>query len=135
MTTNTIFNDQQQQQQHQENENTLPQFTFEEYQAEEGFFQDYDQEMIEAVAEADYFDYYEQQQQGEDEEEEQEEEEMQQEEEYILDHSLLKLIVDVQSYLSEAPQDSPLFALQYKMYTYLKQRAFEMGMDIPNTII
>lgn len=131
MTTNTIINDQQQQQ--QQNENTLPQFTFEEYQAEEGYFQEYDQEMIEAVAEADYFDYYEQQQ--EEDEEEEDEEEIQQEEEYILDHSLLKLIVDVQSYLSEAPQDSPLFALQYKMYTYLKQRAFEMGMEIPNTII
>ncbi|CAO3631689.1 unnamed protein product [Mucor hiemalis] len=127
----TTINDQQQQQQQQQqqNENVLPQFTFEEYEAEKSYFQEYDQEMIEAVTEAECYDYYEQQ------EEVEEEEEMQQEEEYILDHSLLKLIVDVQSYLAEAPQDSPLFALQYKMYTYLKQRATEMGMEIPNTII
>ncbi|KAI9494104.1 hypothetical protein BDB00DRAFT_762685 [Zychaea mexicana] len=50
--------------------------------------------------------------------------------------SLLHLIVGVQSYLSEFNtmnvdrNDSPLVDLQYKMYTYLKQRACEMGVDM-----
>lgn len=79
--------------------------SMEEYLAEERYFYEYDQDMVETVNRAD-------------EEDERE------------DDSLLRLIVDVQCYLSEAPTDSPLFALQYKMYTYLKQRAFEMGIDI-----
>ncbi|KAI9347848.1 hypothetical protein BD770DRAFT_395455 [Pilaira anomala] len=108
------------QQQVEEEYNTmLPQFTIGEYEAEQDYFNEYDQEMTEAVTEADYYDNSEQQQQ-----------QQQQKEEAYVDDSLLKLIVDVQSYLSEAPTDSPLFALQYKMYTYLKQRAFEMGMDV-----
>ena len=50
--------------------------------------------------------------------------------------SLLHLIVGVQSYLSDASalnmdrNDSPLADLQYKMYTYLKQRACDMGVDM-----
>ncbi|KAI8070348.1 hypothetical protein BC940DRAFT_235881 [Gongronella butleri] len=52
--------------------------------------------------------------------------------------ALLKLIVGVQSYLTDmaatsssgARQDSPLLDLQYKMYMYLKQRACDMGVDI-----
>ncbi|KAI7903043.1 uncharacterized protein BX663DRAFT_509333 [Cokeromyces recurvatus] len=47
------------------------------------------------------------------------------EEDYVMDPNLFQLILDVQSYLTEAPKDSPLLALQYKMYTYLKQRAYE----------
>lgn len=90
----------------------LPQFSIGELEAEQSYFNDYDQEMAEAVTKADYYDY------------------QQPKEEAYVDDSLLKLIVDVQSYLSEAPTDSPLFALQYKMYTYLKQRASEMGMDV-----
>ncbi|KAH8556621.1 hypothetical protein BGW37DRAFT_405488, partial [Umbelopsis sp. PMI_123] len=51
--------------------------------------------------------------------------------------ALLNLIVGVQQYLADLQtagannrQDSPLLELQYKMYTYLKQRACEMGMDL-----
>jgi hypothetical protein len=113
MTTTTInndhtYNDQQKQQEQ------LPEFSYQEYESEEIYFNEYDQEMVDAVNEADYYDNQEQ-------------------EPYIADQSLLQLILDVQSYLSEAPTDSPLFALQYKMYSYLKQRASEMGMDIPST--
>ncbi|ORZ01899.1 hypothetical protein BCR42DRAFT_429837 [Absidia repens] len=49
--------------------------------------------------------------------------------------TLLKLIVDVQLYISDLANvgvdrhDSPLVGLQYKMYTYLKQRANDMGVD------
>lgn len=55
--------------------------------------------------------------------------------------ALLKLIVGVQQYLSDLQnagannhQDSPLLELQYKMYTYLKQRACEMGMDLDEAL-
>ncbi|KAI9497050.1 hypothetical protein BDB00DRAFT_745787, partial [Zychaea mexicana] len=51
--------------------------------------------------------------------------------------ALLYLILGVQSYISEMSdtglmneRDSPLFELQYKMYTYMKQRACEMGFDV-----
>jgi hypothetical protein len=108
------YNDQQQQQQQEEA------FSAQEYESEQVYFNEYDQEMVEAVNEADYYDYQEQEQE-------------QEQEPYVVDQSLLQLILDVQSYLSEAPTDSPLFALQYKMYTYLKQRASEMGMDIPSS--
>lgn len=101
------------------NDQQMPQFTLDEYQSELNYFNEYDQEMVEAVNEAEYQDYYQQEQD---------------EETNIMDDSLLKLIVDVQSYLAEAPTDSPLFALQYKMYTYLKQRAFEMGMEVPPSL-
>ncbi|EIE89425.1 hypothetical protein G6F46_003304 [Rhizopus delemar] len=81
-----------------------------EFEYENDYFNDYDQVMVDAVNEADCQDNEEQQ------------------DEYIMNDRLLKLIVDVQSYLSEAPtSDSPLLALQYKMYTYLKQRALEMN--------
>ncbi|KAI8368862.1 hypothetical protein EDC96DRAFT_504605 [Choanephora cucurbitarum] len=95
----------------------LPQFTSQEYASEQSYFNDYDQEMINAVNEADCYDYP------------KEEEDV-----YIIDEGLLKLILDVQSYLAEAPQDSPLFALQYKMYTYLRQRASELGMDVSSLL-
>ncbi|KAF1804403.1 hypothetical protein FB192DRAFT_1357534 [Mucor lusitanicus] len=123
MTTTTfdsndlILNEPQQQQQQQ---CELPHFTVDEYESELNYFYEYDQDMAQVVNEAEYQDYCYQQ-----------EEQQQEEEADIMDDSLLKLIVDVQSYLAEAPTDSPLFALQYKMYTYLKQRAFEMGMEIP----
>ncbi|KAI7887113.1 hypothetical protein K492DRAFT_173485 [Lichtheimia hyalospora FSU 10163] len=49
--------------------------------------------------------------------------------------ALLHLVVGVQSYLSDLScsglsndQDSPLNELQYKMYTYLKRRAHDMGV-------
>ncbi|KAI8889550.1 hypothetical protein K501DRAFT_282212 [Backusella circina FSU 941] len=91
-------------------------YTAEQYQAEQAYFEEYDQEMAEAM-------YC----------EEEELQENLQEEEYIVDDSLLKLIVDVQSYLSEAPTDSPLLQLQYKMYTYFKQRVSEIeGEDATN---
>ncbi|KAI8982195.1 hypothetical protein BDF20DRAFT_798166, partial [Mycotypha africana] len=87
----------------------------EDYENELSYFTHYDQEMEEAVQEADNDDYgynygynY-----GYDDN-------------HLMDDSLLKLIVDVQSYLVDASKDSPLLALQYKMYTYLKQRALEV---------
>ncbi|KAI8047827.1 uncharacterized protein B0P05DRAFT_565205 [Gilbertella persicaria] len=98
----------------------LPQFTPQEYEAEHDYFNGYDQEMIEAVNEADYYDYRQQQEEEEDV--------------YVIDQGLLKLILDVQSYIAEAPQDSPLYPLQYKMYTYLKQRVSELGMDISSLL-
>jgi U3 small nucleolar ribonucleoprotein component len=101
------------------NDKQMPQFTLDEYQSELNYFNEYDQEMVEVVNETEYQDYYQQEQD---------------EEIGIMDDSLLKLIVDVQCYLSEASTDSPLFALQYKMYTYLKQRAFEMGMEVPHSL-
>lgn len=109
------------------NENMIEQqqvekeFTVEEYEQELNYFQEYDQEMLDTIEHFDE-DYIQQQ------------EEEEEEEPYMMDESLLKLIVDVQSYLAEAQTDSPLFSLQYKMYTYLKQRALEMGMDIPPSI-
>jgi hypothetical protein len=55
--------------------------------------------------------------------------------------ALLNLIVGVQQYLADLQnagannrQDSPLLDLQYKMYTYLKQRACEMGMDLDEAL-
>ncbi|KAI8078832.1 uncharacterized protein BX664DRAFT_342821 [Halteromyces radiatus] len=56
------------------------------------------------------------------------------EEEEHDDSALLRLIVGVQMYLGETSfihdkNDTPLLDLQYKMYTYMKQRAFELGMD------
>ncbi|KAI9478475.1 MAG: hypothetical protein EXX96DRAFT_571029 [Benjaminiella poitrasii] len=77
----------------------------EEYYPSEGdYLHGYDQQMLDAVNET----YTEEK-----------------EEEYVMDASLFQLILDVQSYLTEAPKDSPLLALQYKMYTYLKQRAYD----------
>jgi hypothetical protein len=94
-------------------------YTTEQYQAEQAYFEEYDQEMAEAM-------YCE-------EEELQEDAQEDVQEEYVVDNSLLKLIVDVQSYLSEAPTDSPLLQLQYKMYTYFKQRVSEIeGEDATN---
>lgn len=94
------------------------QFSIQDIEYENAYFNDYDQEMVEAVNKADYND------------QQKEQEDQEQDDEYIIDERLLKLIVDVQSYLSEAPAaDSPLLALQYKMYTYLKQRAMEIGME------
>ncbi|SAM08598.1 hypothetical protein [Absidia glauca] len=50
------------------------------------------------------------------------------------DSALLRLILGVQMYLGETnvsgtKDDTPLMELQYKMYTYMKQRALELGMD------
>ncbi|CEI95241.1 hypothetical protein RMCBS344292_09432 [Rhizopus microsporus] len=94
------------------------QLSIQDIEYENAYFNDYDQEMVEAVNEADYND------------QQKEQEDQEQDDEYIIDERLLKLIVDVQSYLSEVPAaDSPLLALQYKMYTYLKQRAMEIEME------
>lgn len=82
--------------------------------AEETCFSQYDRDMATAVAEADYQDYcYDYQ-----------------------NDSLLELVVGVQSYLTEQQAassnksyDSPLYNLQYKLYTYMRQRALELGME------
>ncbi|KAG2186204.1 hypothetical protein INT43_002642 [Umbelopsis isabellina] len=55
--------------------------------------------------------------------------------------ALLNLVVGVQQYLADLQmtgfdnrQESPLLDLQYKMYTYLKQRAYEMGADLDEAL-
>ncbi|CAO3617520.1 unnamed protein product [Cunninghamella echinulata] len=115
-------------------------------QQEEDYFAHYDQVMD---IEADRFDYYYNEQYNDDyeafrikeedmemgEEEEQEEQEELDMTYHIEDDALLKLVVDVQSYITDLASigvdrhDSPLMDLQYKMYTYLKQKALDMGMD------
>ncbi|KAI9252161.1 hypothetical protein BY458DRAFT_523240 [Sporodiniella umbellata] len=49
------------------------------------------------------------------------------------DDSLLELIIGVQHYLSDQAKifnekvtDSPLYHLQYKMYSYLRQKTYEV---------
>lgn len=83
---------------------------------EETCFSQYDCDMANAAAEADYQDYYEEQSYD-----------------YQSD-SLLELVVGVQSYLAEQQAnstkcDSPLYNLQYKLYTYMRQRALELGVE------
>ncbi|KAI9266797.1 hypothetical protein BDA99DRAFT_506695 [Phascolomyces articulosus] len=87
-------------------------------------------------------DFMNEQQEEEDDHVEVDEESEKQQEEHGYDYqrdSLLHLIVGVQSYLSDANalhqdrNDSPLVDLQYKMYTYLKQRACDMGVDMEMT--
>ncbi|KAI7879979.1 hypothetical protein K492DRAFT_178201 [Lichtheimia hyalospora FSU 10163] len=122
-------------------------------QEEEAYFGDYDRAVAAAALSADYYDgNYDYQ----DEFVEQEDEDMmeldqeddphrQDDENNNMEHlynyqedSLLHLIVGVQSYLSDMANtgidrnDSPLLELQYKMYTYLKQRACDMGVDAEN---
>jgi hypothetical protein len=121
---------------------------------DQSYYADYDREMANAVAEADYLDYY---YQGESQVKECHDEEMthidepyhcndnglyyqhEQQEEYCYENdSLLSLIVGVQSYLEEqtsagtikGKSDSPLYSLQYKMYTYMRQRACDMGVQL-----
>lgn len=86
------------------------------YEEEEDCFADYDQEMANAVAEADYQDV--------------------EDASYDYRHdSLLELVVGVQSYLTEQQavsskiSDSPLYNLQYKLYSYMRQRALELGVQ------
>ncbi|KAI8983653.1 hypothetical protein BDB01DRAFT_722615 [Pilobolus umbonatus] len=74
--------------------------------------------MTQAVAEADYQDYY-------------------QEDTYdYRNDSLLTLVLGVHSYLSELENttkvktDSPLYHLQYKMYIFMRQRAVELGIEL-----
>ncbi|KAI9299489.1 hypothetical protein BJ944DRAFT_274196 [Cunninghamella echinulata] len=108
-------------------------------QQEEDYFAHYEQVMD---IEADRFDYYYNEQCSDDYEALQIKEDMEMEEEeeqdmtyHIEDDALLKLVVDVQSYITDLASigvdrhDSPLMDLQYKMYTYLKQKALDMGMD------
>ncbi|KAG1444467.1 hypothetical protein G6F56_010286 [Rhizopus delemar] len=83
-------------------------------------YADYDQEMNEAMEEADDMDQY------------------YSDEEYDYQNdSLLCLILGVQNYLAEQTKmygnkvtESPLYGLQYKMYTYMRQRASELGVDV-----
>jgi TATA-binding protein-associated factor Taf7 len=120
---------------------------------EDACYAQYDLEVANAVAEADYQDYYYEQQQQQLQQSQQVEEEYFDEEEekedddedeyysnqkpqqtYDYQHdSLLSLVVGVQSYLTEQEQsnnDSPLYSLQYKMYTYLRQKALELGVQL-----
>ncbi|KAI8879020.1 hypothetical protein K501DRAFT_287593 [Backusella circina FSU 941] len=114
-------------------------YTVQEYQAEQVYFNEYDMAMEEAINDADrYIEELHQMQQQEEEvgidsEIIQEEQQAPVDENYIIDESLLRLIVDVQSYLTEAPTDSPLLKLQYKMYTYFKQRVTEMDVEQTNS--
>jgi hypothetical protein len=127
--------------------------------AEEVFFAEYDEAMS---LEADYFDHHQQQiyhehqnvtdrclgnansddrhaQNQQDLQEEEEEDDNMDTDDVVYDYqddALLKLIVGVQSYISDLTSvgvdrhDSPLIGLQYKMYTYLKQRVDDMGVDV-----
>ncbi|KAI9281125.1 hypothetical protein BY458DRAFT_265016 [Sporodiniella umbellata] len=86
----------------------LPEHSIQDIEYEEEYFNDYDQEMYQTLSRADEEDNY----------------LYQSTEEYVMDERLLKLIVDVQSYLMDTPiPDSPLLPLQYKIYTFLKQHA------------
>ncbi|KAJ8656526.1 hypothetical protein O0I10_007849 [Lichtheimia ornata] len=133
-------------------------YTFPDYdiiqQEEESYFGDYDRAVAAAALTADYYDSnYDQYHpdgfvEQEDEnvmELDQEDDQQRQGDENNIEHlynyqedSLLHLIVGVQSYLSDMANagidrnDSPLLDLQYKMYTYLKQRACDMGVDAEN---
>jgi hypothetical protein len=117
---------------------------------EDAHYVQYDLEVANAVAEADYQDYYYEQQLQQlqqlqqieeeyfDEEEEEEEEDINQKSQQNYDYqhdSLLSLVVGVQSYLTEqehyaSSNDSPLYSLQYKLHTYLRQRALELGVQL-----
>ncbi|ORY94061.1 hypothetical protein BCR43DRAFT_495799 [Syncephalastrum racemosum] len=141
-----LYYDEQQQQQQQQ----YPPFVEDEYQElcwtdEAADFGDYDRAMAAATLTADYYDaqYYDEMEYDEmeydemeqdDDEPENQKEHQQEEYDYEQD-SLLHLIVGVQSYLKDVSttgvdrNESPLLDLQYKMYTYLKQRACEMGID------
>ncbi|KAI8889974.1 hypothetical protein K501DRAFT_207235, partial [Backusella circina FSU 941] len=108
------------------------------YPQEEGCYAEYDRNMADTVVEADYQDLY-YYQYSEDEPMMEDDSMMEDDEEYSYENdSLLSLIVGVQSYLTEqttagtikGKSDSPLYELQYKMYTYMKQRAYEMGAQL-----
>lgn len=123
-------------------------------QEEESYFGDYDRAVAAAALTADYYDsnYDHYHPDGFVEQEDENVMELDQEDdqqpeagEHNIEHlynyqedSLLHLIVGVQSYLSDMANagidrnDSPLLDLQYKMYTYLKQRACDMGVDAEN---
>ncbi|KAG0166376.1 hypothetical protein DFQ28_005963 [Apophysomyces sp. BC1034] len=106
--------------------------------AEQAYFDEYDRAMATAAFTADYYDYYNDETTNDNDMMEYEEEEVEESNQPSYDYNsdaLLSLIVGVQSYLSDASvagidrNDSPLVDLQYKMYTYLKQRACDMGID------
>jgi hypothetical protein len=117
-------------------------------QQEEHCYTQYDLEVANAIAEADYQDYYceyqyqqNQQNQIDDQdecmEEYEDDKQLQYQQSYSYDYrndSLLSLVVGVQNYLTEQADnsskcDSPLYNLQYKMYTYMRQRAIELGVQ------
>lgn len=110
---------------------------------EDYYYTQYDLQVANAVAEADYQDYYceyQDQDQDEDEymEEDDDEESLQYQQDASYDYrndSLLSLVVGVQNYLTEQADlsskcDSPLYNLQYKMYVYMRQRAIELGVQL-----
>lgn len=123
---------------------------------EQALFGEYDRAIATAALTADYYDYYNNDNAlsadldnlDEDvvmdnyyDKEQDQEEDNDIENQSVYDYqndSLLHLIVGVQSYLSDVSSagidrhDSPLLDLQYKMYTYLKRRACDMGVDIDN---
>ncbi|KAI8096660.1 uncharacterized protein BX664DRAFT_324558 [Halteromyces radiatus] len=145
---NPYFGYHEEQQQQQKDENTL---ISDAIQAEELYFAEYDHAMY---LEADYFDQQQDQQYDDEyndidddneqldiDEQQQDEDRMDMDSTYDYQNdALLKLIVGVQSYISDLTsvgadrQDSPLLDLQYKMYVYLKQRLSDMGVDA-NTLI
>ncbi|KAG2195133.1 hypothetical protein INT47_006997 [Mucor saturninus] len=97
----------------QETSNDMEEYYY--YEEEDSYFADYDREVANAVTEADYQDFgdgnaY----------------------DYRND-CLLELVVGVQSYLTEQQAvsskipDSPLYNLQYKLYSYMRQRALQLG--------
>ncbi|CEP18265.1 hypothetical protein [Parasitella parasitica] len=107
------------------------------HQEEEECYAQYDLEVAHAVAEADYEDYYYEYHYQDDQDDTMDEYEDYQQQNEPYDYrndSLLSLVVGVQNYLTEQAEtsskcDSPLYNLQYKMYTYMRQRAIELGVQ------
>ncbi|KAI9299500.1 hypothetical protein BJ944DRAFT_274188 [Cunninghamella echinulata] len=144
MTTATEYNPMMEEEYHYSNEAIQIM-----QQRELNDFEEYDQAMYNAMYYTDDYSYHDGDYMEDDEEEEQQndynDDDMmlwddnnneEYEEEQHDDSALLRLIVDVQMYLSESPslnkKDTPLLDLQYKMYTYMKQKAIELGVDTSN---
>ncbi|CAO3609036.1 unnamed protein product [Cunninghamella echinulata] len=152
MTSTTEYNHMMEQEYHYTNESIQIM-----QQRELNDFEEYDQAMYNAMYYTDDYSYHDGDYMEDDEEEEQQQQQQQddynddnmmlwddnnneeyeyEEEQQHDDSALLRLIVDVQMYLSESPSlnknDTPLLDLQYKMYTYMKQKAIELGVDTSN---
>ncbi|KAG2228148.1 hypothetical protein INT45_009194 [Circinella minor] len=136
------FYNQQQHQHRQQNENSSTACIEQEHQQQRYRHSQHTQQQLERVEKDYYFpEYYDEEEVVEavvspEEEEEDDRKSASSMESYNND-ALLYLILNVQSYISEMSNsslmnetDSPLFGLQYKMYTYMKQRASEVGFNV-----
>lgn len=74
------------------------------YQEDDSYFEQYDNDMADVVAEADYY--------------------------YYRNDSLLELVRGVQTYLlDQYGSDSPLHKLQYKLHRYVQLSALDFGTE------